>query len=130
MEFYKWSDEYSVGNAVLDNEHKQLFNILNELYTAFMNHETMEKLGGILSDLHNYTIYHFSHEEELLKERNHPLSLEHIRLHKDFIGKVASFKEKHENGLTVVQYEMMNFLNKWLIEHIQGTDKDYSVAFG
>lgn len=129
MEFFKWKNDYSVKNEILDGEHKKLIGIINELYISFMNREENEKLGEMLSKLQEYTIYHFSHEEELLKERNNPLSATHKAKHNDFIEKVKSMKEKHEKGTTEIKYEMMNFLRSWLTDHIIGTDKKYSFAF-
>ena len=129
MELFKWSEDYSVKNEILDNEHKKLFNIINELYTAFMNREEDDKIGNLLKELHEYTIYHFKHEEELLKEQNNPISTEHKAKHKDFIEKIKVLKEKHENGKAAVKYEMMNFLRSWLSDHIKGTDKEYSYIF-
>lgn len=129
MELFKWTNDYSVKYKVLDNEHKQLFKLINDLYSAFMDKEANEKLSVILDELHEYTVYHFAHEEEILKEKKQELSPEHLQAHKDFIDKIATLKEKHEKGMSVVKYEMMNFLRKWLTDHIKDTDKKYSAAF-
>ena len=129
MDLFKWSDDYSVLNETLDNEHKKLFTIINDLYTAFMNREENEKIGELLAELHKYTVYHFTHEEEILSKMNTPISSAHKAKHTDFIEKVSSMKQKHDEGKSTVKYEMMNFLRTWLQEHIKGTDKEYSYVF-
>ncbi len=118
MELFRWTNDYSVNSEVLDLEHKKLFDIFNKLLSAFMNRETNEKMGEILEELHDYTAYHFTHEEEL-----HVLTPQHKEKHQEFISTITEFEEKHKQGLPVVQYKMMSYLRNWLINHIQGTDK-------
>lgn len=129
MNLFIWTNDYSVKNETLDNEHKKLFDIINKLYAAFMKKETKEKMDGILTELKDYTIYHFSHEEQILRQKGTPLPPEHIDMHQHFIKQIAGFKEKADKGQNVVQYEMMSFLQKWLIDHIKGTDQKYSKIF-
>jgi len=129
MKLFVWTNDYSVKNEILDNEHKKLFDIINKLYAAFMKKETKDKMDEILNELHEYTIYHFTHEEQILKDKGAPLHVDHLSMHKHFIKQIADFKDKAAKGQNIVQYEMMTFLQKWLIDHIKGTDQKYSSAF-
>lgn len=129
MELFKWNQEFSVRSEVLDDQHKRLFDIVNNLYTAFMEKAHKEKLGDIIKELHKYTIYHFTEEEKLLDGKGTPLSAEHKKAHDEFISRIRSFNEKFEGGNSGVTYEIMNFLRQWLIQHIKGVDKGYSGVF-
>ena len=129
MELFKWTDEYSVKSEVLDTQHKKLFEIINNLYSAFAKNEHNKILGDILEELHQYTIYHFSEEARILDEKNKPLPLEHIKAHEQFIQKIEEFKQKFEKGKAGITYEIMNFLRQWLKDHILGKDKEYASAF-
>ena len=130
MEFIKWTEDYSVKNEVLDNQHKRLFEIINELYTMFANNEHKEKVGKIITELYKYTIYHFTEEESLLREKGNPLPMSHVQKHQEFTEKVKYFKLEFETGNKGITYEIMNFLRQWLIQHIQGVDTTYSYVFG
>ena len=129
MELFKWTDEYSVNSEVLDNQHKKLFEITNLLFTAFSNNVHRVKMQEILSELQQYTKYHFTEEENLLQQKGLPLPDWHRQTHKDFIGKIDDFAAKFKAGKLGVTYEMMGFLRKWLTEHILGADKQYASAF-
>jgi hemerythrin len=74
-------------------------------------------------------VYHFTEEEKLLQQKGFPLSDIHRQAHKEFIEKISDFNAKFKAGKMGVTYEMMGFLRKWLIEHIQGTDMKYASLF-
>ena len=93
MELFKWNTSYSVHNDELDNQHKKLFDIINELFAAFTDRTLDEKLDDIISRLHEYTVYHFNEEEQLLKQKGTPLSAEHLEQHAFFIAKTKELKE-------------------------------------
>ena len=127
-EFIKWSDEYSVGLKEIDEQHKKLIAIINKLYQAFTDRVENEVLGEILNDMAEYTDYHFKTEELYFLRFNYPDKEEHIKKHKIYVDKIKSFKEDFEKERKIT-YSVMNFLSKWIVEHIQGTDPDYVPLF-
>lgn len=72
MELIKWTENLSVGVKELDNEHKKLIDLLNQLYTGMKNREENKVIKSILDDLVNYTLSHFAHEEKYFKQYNYP----------------------------------------------------------
>ena len=60
--FCRWNDEMSVGSEELDNQHRRMVDILNEVYQAYIRDEH-EEIGKILEVLSEYLIYHFTMEE-------------------------------------------------------------------
>lgn len=128
-QFFKWDETYSVNSAVLNDQHKELFNITNDLYEAFSKNVHREQLGSILNRLYDYAKYHFSEEEKLLKAKGVRISPDHVMKHREFENNIKAYKEKFESGRFTVTYEMMNFLRSWLMEHIKGTDKEYANTF-
>lgn len=85
--------------------------------------EVVEKL---LTELLDYTVFHFSFEEKLLRTNNYPEYKAHVKLHIDLVDQVQAFRKKVETGGSMLSLELMNFLKKWLVEHIVNTDKKYS----
>jgi hemerythrin len=124
--FFVWKPEYSVGILKIDDQHKRLLDIINELYTAFTENKTKERLGEILKMLLDYTEYHFSSEEQLFVEAQYEKKSEHIEEHKDFVLTIKQFMQDYNNGKGAVTYKLMNFLRNWLINHIQVNDQKYA----
>lgn len=127
--YFVWTDDYSVNSPVLNDQHKRLFEISNELYDAFTANAHKEKLGKIIEELYDYTVYHFSAEEKMIREKGLKVTPEHLIQHEEFKKKVADFRDKYKSGSTGVTYEIMNFVRNWMIDHIMGTDKQYAHAF-
>lgn len=124
-DFIKWTDSLSVSNSTIDEQHKSLIKILNNLYVAFMEKKHIESLKEIVGELSKYTIYHFNTEEKMFKEKSYKLSEEHIKEHQGFIKTIEDFAEELERNPGSLTYKMMTFLKKWICEHILGTDKKY-----
>ena len=126
MALINWSDDLSVKISGIDNQHKKLVELINDLHNAMKEGKGKEKLGAILNELINYTKYHFSAEEELMKQKNYPGYQQHKSEHDAFTKKVLEFNDQFVSGSLFMSNEVLVFLKDWLIEHIKGTDKKYS----
>ncbi len=122
----KWKDEYSVGIKVIDDDHKKLINLLNQFINAYdyAMSESYEK--DAFNDLIDYTKYHFSREEKLMLDNDYPDFEEHKAQHRAMFNKVEHFVELYNTQGHDALEEISDFLSQWLINHINGTDKEYS----
>jgi len=127
--FVLWNEKYNTGINEIDDQHKKLVNILNELYESFVDRTTNEKLKKVIQEMTAYTEYHFGVEEKYFKKFNYSGANEHIAEHQVFVQKVKTFQEDMELGKVSVTFQLMNFLRSWLIEHINGTDRKYIGLF-
>ncbi len=126
MALANWRDEFSVNIAEIDEQHKKLFDYINEIHEAMRNKKTKEELGKILDKLTKYTVEHFRTEERYFDRYDYPRSKMHKLEHQVFIDKVGDFKADFEKGKLLLSLEVINFLKDWLINHIKGTDQAYS----
>ena len=126
MPFMVWDDKLSVGVAVLDEDHKKLIAMINELYDAVLTNHGREVLNGILDRLVAYTSYHFAREEKLMLEAGYAGFEAHKKQH-DLMSKwaVQTEFEIHKNLLPAPSLEVLNYLKDWLFDHINGSDKEY-----
>ncbi len=122
----EWKDEYSVGVQILDDDHKKLVQLLNQFSTAYdyAMSESFERKA--LEDLIDYTKTHFSREEQIMEENGYPDVENHKAQHKKMIAQVETFVELYNLKGHDALEEVSNFLTKWLINHINGTDKQYT----
>ncbi len=127
-EFLKWSDDYSIGLQEIDNQHKKLLDIINKLYMAFTNREEDVVMEDILTEMANYTNYHFGTEERYFKQFGYKDALDHLEQHKNYITRLSTFQDDFKNNRKIT-YSVMNFLRNWLVNHIQGIDRDYVALF-
>lgn len=126
MPVITWNDKYSVGIREMDNQHKKLADIINELNDAMSLGKGKDVLGRVLSSLVDYTKTHFSAEERLMKTHGYPEYSQQKSEHDDLTKKVFDIQQKYLDGKTMISLEVMNFLKNWLINHIQGSDMKYA----
>lgn len=122
----KWKDSYSVGIESIDEDHRKLFNLINQLQTAihYQTGENFEKQA--LDDLVDYTRYHFQREEGLMAEHGYPDLVAHKGEHEKMIAKVEQFLIAYQEQGHDALEGVADFLKDWLVHHINGTDKAYS----
>ncbi len=73
-----------------------------------------------------YTVFHFSTEEQYMIQYNYPEYLEHKVEHVRFVQRVLDFENRYKNGKLILTLEITNFIKKWVANHIITTDKKYS----
>lgn len=124
-----WNDAMSVNVGVIDDQHKQLIAMINQLNDAMLLGKGNEVLGKIISSLVAYTVTHFKLEETYFAQFKYPGTQEHMEEHASFVKKAMQLKEDFEKKKLSITIDVMDFLSDWLKNHIMGTDKKYSGFF-
>ena len=125
----KWVDSFSVNVKEIDEQHKRLIGIINELKYSIINENQDDTIEKILDNLTNYTITHFKLEEDYFDKLNYPLAESHKKEHAYFIEKINDFKKEFKVKKVMLSIDILNFLMNWLIKHINDSDKNYSDFF-
>ncbi len=125
MAFLNWNDNLSIGIIQIDAQHKNLVNMLNQLYDAMSTGKGKEIITKIVKDMSGYALTHFGTEEKLMQQHGYPEFVQHKKEHESFIKKVQEFNNEIQKGNLLIVSNIASFLKEWLIKHIQGTDKKY-----
>jgi hemerythrin-like metal-binding protein len=126
MGFMTWTEDMSVGVFVLDNDHKKLIGIINQLHFGIMAGHKREILAAVLDHLVDYAKSHFAREEALLLRAKYPDSAEHKLDHERFVNEIALLRERFKSAPAAeIDQELMEFLSNWIVMHVQVSDKLY-----
>jgi hemerythrin len=126
MALMNWNPGMSVGVKILDEDHKKLIAMINELHTSMLQGQSNDVVGGVLRRLANYTVEHFQREEKFFAATKFPGAAGHIREHEKLKAQVMAEIQKFQSGTTGIGMETLTFLRDWLKHHIQESDKSYS----
>lgn len=127
--FIKWDDaNYSVDIKTIDDHHKVLLDLINEIYGSFMEKKHLSATAEILAKLEDYARFHFSFEERIFGQIGYQLKLEHIKEHRAFTDQIKKFKEQMASGYDAT-FSISNYLRDWLRSHIQLEDRKYAPLF-
>lgn len=124
---YEFKDEFLTGIEAIDNEHKRLFEIAEELY-QLKNDEFIpdkyDNIKQILSDLKDYTMTHFDHEEEYMKSIGYKRMFTQLSQHNALREIINSWNldEIDENQDEAID-AMLQTVTDWLVNHILNQDK-------
>lgn len=125
-QFVEWKDDYSVGIDSIDQQHKKLLSLINQLQTA-VDYSTGEQFEQeALDELVDYTKTHFSYEEGLMRDNDYPDFEPHKAQHEKMFNKVSEVLAEYEKDHDTAMSNAAEYLKDWLINHINGTDKEYS----
>lgn len=125
MEYVRWKEELSVSNTQIDNQHKELFRLINEFYNGVVKQSGKEAMSKVIFDLEDYVQMHFSSEEEKMQKAGYPLFKEHKAEHEKFIATVADFRKRYSEGRLLLSLEVTAFIKNWITDHISKTDQQY-----
>ncbi|MGM0471538.1 MAG: bacteriohemerythrin [Bacillota bacterium] len=125
VELIKWDKSCAIGVDKIDRQHQELFDRVNKLILAHREGRGREEIAEIIDFLADYTVKHFSDEEEIQRESGYPDHERHKGIHESFVQDVVDFKEDFEAG-KVTTPMMMKFNRKiadWLVNHVKGIDQ-------
>lgn len=125
----KWTSDLSVGVAEIDQQHKKLFGMVDELNTAMAQGKSKEVLRDTINGLIRYTSTHFKQEETYFAKFGYPDTAAHKNEHINFVQKVKEFRDGYVSGQMGLSISIMTFLTDWLKNHIKVSDKKYEAFF-
>ena len=125
----EWEEMYSVGVEEIDSQHKMMFKTINELVDVINTTPTNEKLQAIINQLVQYKKFHFATEEKYFVEFAYEKKDEHIAKHNEFNQKLTELEQKLGNNTLELAYELVDFLEDWLIGHLLTIDHEYIPCF-
>lgn len=122
--YIEWNDRYNTGHKLIDEQHRTLVNIINELYTAAIDESInkTEVFKMTIKNAVNYTAYHFSQEEKIMEAVQYSKIEEHKKIHKYFLTQILEHVRLYEEGTPLTINKFIRFLKDWLLEHIAVTD--------
>jgi hemerythrin len=118
-----WKDFYSVGEPILDQQHRQIIEIINDLYDALQCEEEQRAIPPLLERIVQYTRNHFQYEERILREIGAPDFDRHKACHDRMTQDTI---QRCGQAGTVTGRELLQFLQQWWLSHIQSVDKQYA----
>lgn len=129
MPFIAWTSEMSVDVKMLDNDHKKLAILINDLHEGLMAGRDSKDLERIFDELVAYTRVHFAHEEQLLAEAGYSDVLVHKQEHDQKVQEVLRLQAHFLGAKESADYlQVLDLLKYWLLTHMENSDKEF-VAF-
>lgn len=121
----EFTKDLETGNALIDQEHRELIAAINGLLEACKRGQGRAELANTAQFLQSYTAKHFSDEERLQMQSRYPEYTKHRGYHEAFkktVGEIVSKLNAQGPSIALVG-EINTALAGWLINHIKMEDK-------
>jgi diguanylate cyclase (GGDEF)-like protein/hemerythrin-like metal-binding protein/PAS domain S-box-containing protein len=124
-DIFCWSDGFAIGLDIVDDQHRKLVSLLNQLAQIHTSKAGDTDLLRVFDELVSYTAYHFSTEEALMDEVGVSLkhAAAHRHAHRQFVEQAIAARERANTAPREVTGDVLVFLTNWLIQHILGVDR-------
>lgn len=121
MDRYLWKTIYNVGVSELDDQHKEIISILNEL--AYSLQEGKSNLISLLDKLIEYTNYHFQAEESYCAKCNYPFIDNDLKEHRELRERILNLKDKFEIYGRIQISEVTELAKELQVKHMMLSGK-------
>lgn len=125
FEIFPWNKNFETGLPLIDEQHRKLVRLTNQLTTHLMNKDAVE-IERVFEELSAYADYHFKAEEKIWQPYfiDDPWFTNHLQTHDDFLTKISELRKEHATKPIYAVIEgIIKFLIHWLAFHILETDK-------
>lgn len=129
MAFFEWKDEYSVGIAAIDEQHKVIVRLMNELFEAIEYGRDEPVLKAVFVELLKYANYHFGLELRMFQEFHYGNERLHVEEHNHYINKIETLMIQGYLTERDVALETLHYLRSWFQNHMLKTDMEYCRFF-
>ena len=130
-EFVEWTNALSCGIKLIDDQHKGLVDLVNNLFKHITGNEKQEKdyFSQVIQEAVKYVKVHFATEEKIMIATKYSGYAEHKKEHDNFVLAVVNNIRDYEAGKRLTLSTFTRYLKEWILSHIAVMDKKYFEYF-
>jgi len=130
-ELITWSSSLSCGIKLIDDQHKGLVELVNDMFNHVTGNVAEEKgyFNKVIQEAVKYVKVHFATEEKIMLATKFVGYPEHKKAHDNFVLAVVANIKDYEAGKRLTLSSFTRFLKEWILSHIAVMDKQYFEYF-
>lgn len=123
MPIIEWDESMATGVAQIDEQHRELVRLINQLFDAYQAGGDRPALEQVVRRFCDYTLAHFALEEGLMERFGYPGYDKHLGEHMDCSMQAIDFFTAYIEGQDTLTGDVLNYLVSWFRTHTTGTDR-------
>jgi len=131
QEVVKWSEDFACGIKIVDDQHKGLLDLINDMFSHASGNddEEQEYFKQVVEKAVDYVRIHFATEEKIMQQTKFVGYAEHKKAHESFILEVLDNARAFQKEKKINLEEFTGFLKGWVLTHVAIMDKQYFSHF-
>jgi len=122
MSLIEWKDEFSVGVASIDLEHRELIDLINDLHELIGENASAEEVMSMLGEIFAQISAHFALEEKYMRDSRYPLLEEHKADHEMLLDELRDIMELVDDDGGYDERGLSQDMRRWFTEHFRTHD--------
>jgi hemerythrin-like metal-binding protein len=124
-----WTDKFLFGIEDVDEQHKQLIELVNSMFASFKMDKTKKEIKENIKSFVDFASYHFGNEEQYFEQFNYSESKSHIKEHNEFLKQIKSFQIDYNTNKVKFLDDIMSYIKVWLYRHFTEEDIKFVELF-
>ena len=117
-----WRSEYGLGIPDVDHEHRELFDLINELHASLHEPGSGTTVTDFLGELFSKISSHFALEEKLMRDGRYAEFPAHKADHERLLDEIRDLMDDYEDGGYVDLDQFAGDLERWFSVHFSTHD--------
>ncbi len=122
MSLIEWRDDFSVGVASVDLEHRELIDLINELHALIGKNASAEDVVAMLGEIFAQISAHFALEEKYMLDSRYPRREEHKADHELLLDELRDIMDLVDEDGSYDEHGLSQDLQRWFTEHFRTHD--------
>jgi hemerythrin len=130
MTLISWRDEFSVGVAAVDHEHREMINLINELDEAMQEDASQASVVQALGEIFTRISAHFALEEKTMRDARYARFAEHKQDHEQLLDELLDVIDSVDDEGRYDRADLSRSLDLWFSDHFRTHDAKLHHEFG
>lgn len=106
-----WRSSYECGDPLIDDQHRRLFELGNELVNALLDGEPKADVEVLIDGFVEHIVDHFNTEEALMSQNHDPVEREHREVHHKLLERAKQLNRRfHRSSGEQVVRDLVSFI--------------------
>ena len=122
MTLLEWRENFSIGIAEVDHEHRELIGLINSLHAALGDERAGEQVEAFLGEIFADIAAHFALEERVMRERRYGALAGHKADHERLLDQLRDMMDAQAEGAELDDARFGGQLAEWFSGHFRTHD--------
>lgn len=122
MSLLRWKDEYSVGIASMDDEHREMIDLINDVYAKLGDSPDAATIESCLEEIFSTISLHFALEERIMRDSGYDEYEDHKEDHEELLDEIRDLMDGFEANPKEGARALRLRLSDWFGKHFSSFD--------
>jgi hemerythrin len=122
MSLLQWKPEYSVGIDAMDDEHREMIDLINETYRRLASDADADQVDECLGKIFNTISMHFALEEKMMRNAHYAELEAHKEDHEELLDQLRDLMDEFTDDRAAGATQLEQSLSDWFSSHFSTFD--------